>query len=105
MLFGLILLGTVLVLSTFAGSIYTRKQIYESTAALQTEIASASARQIHHFVTRKVERLRDAGVFMTHYPIGSEDQRLNWIIAAKERSGFQANFNLRQSGNGKNQIF
>ena len=65
MLFGLILLGTVLVLSTFAGSIYTRKQIYESTAALQTEIASASARQIHYFVTRKVERLRDAGVFMT----------------------------------------
>jgi hypothetical protein len=48
MIYGLILLGTVLVLSTFDGSIYTRKQIHKSTVALQTEIASASARQIHH---------------------------------------------------------
>ena len=89
MLFGLILLGTVLVLSTFAGSSYTRKQIYESTAALQTEIASASARQIHHFVTRKVERLRDAGVFMTRYPIGSEDQRLIGLLLLKNDPAFR----------------
>lgn len=89
MLFGLILLGTVLVLSTFAGSIYTRKQIYESTAALQTEIASASARQIHYFVTRKVERLRDAGVFMTRYPIGSEDQRLIGLLLLKNDPAFR----------------
>jgi Cache domain len=89
MLFGLILLGTVLVLSTFAGSSYTRKQIYESTAALQTEIASASARQIHHFVTRKVERLRDAGVFMTRYPIGSEDQRLMGLLLLKNDPAFK----------------
>ena len=89
MLFGLILLGTALVLSTFAGSSYTRKQIYESTAALQTEIASATARHIHHFMTRKVERLRDAGVFMTRYPIGSEDQRLIGLLLLKNDPAFR----------------
>jgi len=46
MLFGLALLRAVLALSTFAGSSYTRKQIYESTAALQTEIASAAKNNV-----------------------------------------------------------
>ncbi|HEX6437885.1 MAG TPA: GAF domain-containing protein [Candidatus Binatia bacterium] len=89
MLFGLVLLGAVLVLSTFAGSSYTRRQIYESTAALQTEIASATARQIHHFMTRKVERLRDAGVFMSRYPIGSEEQRLMTLLLLKNDPAFR----------------
>jgi Cache domain len=89
MLFGLLLLGLVLVLSTFAGSSYTRKQIYESTAALQTEIASATARHIHHFITRKIERLRDAGVFMTRYRIGSEEQRLMGLLLLKNDPAFR----------------
>jgi signal transduction histidine kinase len=89
MLFGLILLGAVLALSTFAGSSYTRKQIYEASAALQTEIASATARHIHHFMTRKVERLRDAGVFMSRYPIGSEEQRLTGLLLLKNDPAFR----------------
>src|ERR671913_1137745 len=89
MLFGLILLGAVLALSTFAGSSYTRKQIYEASAALQTEIASATARHIHHFMTRKVERLRDAGVFMSRYPIGSEEQRLMGLLLLKNDPAFR----------------
>src|SRR5688500_15442378 len=89
MLFGLILLGAVLVLSTFAGSSYTRKQIYDSTAALQTEIAAATARHIHHFMTRKVERLRDAGVFMTRYPIGSKEQRSMGLLLLKNDPAFR----------------
>jgi signal transduction histidine kinase len=89
MLFGLILLGAVLVLSTLAGSSYTRKQIYASTAALQTEIASATARHIHHFMTRKVERLRDAGVFMSRYPIGSDEQRLMALLLLKNDPAFR----------------
>ena len=61
----------------------------KQAAALQTEIASASARQIHHFVSRKVERLRDAGVFMTRYPIGSEDQRLIGLLLLKNDPAFR----------------
>ena len=73
---GLGLLATALVLNTVASSIYTRKEIQRASAQLQMEIALATARQIHLFIARKIERLQDATVSMSLYSLGGNDQRL-----------------------------
>jgi signal transduction histidine kinase/HAMP domain-containing protein len=76
MVWGLALLGFAVALSTIASSIYSRKEIQQASAQLQTEIASATARQIHSFITRKVERLQDTTLGMSLYPFGGDEQRL-----------------------------
>ncbi|HET8562998.1 MAG TPA: hypothetical protein VFM35_03885, partial [Candidatus Binatia bacterium] len=76
MVWGLALLGLALVLNTAAGLFYTRSQIKEASGELQLEMASATARHIHSFITRKLERLQDTAIAMTLYPLGGAEQRL-----------------------------
>ena len=83
MVWGLALLGTSLVLSTIAGSIFTHQQIEESTSELQLEIATTTARHIHSFITHKIERLNDAAANMSVYPLGSNDQRIMALLLLK----------------------
>jgi signal transduction histidine kinase len=83
MVWGLALLGTSLVLSTIAGSIFTHQQIEESTSELQLEIATTTARHIHSFIAHKIERLNDAAANMSVYPLGSNDQRIMALLLLK----------------------
>jgi len=83
MVWGLALLGTSLVLSTIAGSIFTHQQIEESTSELQLEIATTTARHIHSFIAHKIERLNDAAANMSVYPLGSNDQRMMALLLLK----------------------
>ena len=89
MVWGLALFGTALVLNTIAGSFYTRKEIEEASAQLQNEIASATARHIHSFITRKVERLQDTAVAMSLYPLGGQGQRLLSHLLLKNDASFR----------------
>jgi signal transduction histidine kinase len=88
MAWGLALLGAALIFNTIAGSIYTRRQIYDATAQLQTEVASRTARQIQNFMDRKIERLRDAALAMSLYPMGSREQRLLGMLLIKDDRAF-----------------
>lgn len=88
MAWGLGLVGTALGLNTIAGSIYTRRQIEQSTAALQTEIAALTARDIQTFISRKKERLNDAASSMTLYPVGGEQQKLLAQLLLKNEPSF-----------------
>jgi signal transduction histidine kinase len=83
---GLGLVGTALGL-TLAGSIYTRRQIEQSTATLQTEVASLTARHIQAYIARKIERLYDAASGLSLYPIGDDEQKtLINLLLKNERS-------------------
>jgi signal transduction histidine kinase len=84
----LALLGAALVLNTVAGSIYTRRQILESNAELQAEVASLTARRIHALMIQKIERLQDAGVAMTLYPLGANEQKLLGLLLLKNDRSF-----------------
>ena len=88
MVWGLGLIGTALGLNTIAGSIYTRRQIEQSTAALQTEIATLTARHIETFISRKIERLNDAATSMALYPVGGEGQKLLAHLLLKNDRSF-----------------
>ena len=88
MIWGLALLGLALVLNTVAGLFYTRSQIKEASGELQLEMASATARYIHSFITRKVERLQDTAVAMTLYPLGGAEQRLLGQLLLKNDAAF-----------------
>ena len=88
MVWGLVLLGAALVINTVAGSIYTRRQIQQSSAELQAELASATARQINFLIIRKVERLEDTAVAMSLYPLGGAEQRLLGLLLLKNDRAF-----------------
>ena len=70
------LFGIALGVNTIAGTIYTRRQIEHSTAALQTEIATLTARHIQTYIARKIERLEDAATSMALHSLGSVEQNL-----------------------------
>ena len=98
MVWGLALLGAALILNTVAGSIYTRRQIQEAAAELQSEVATRSARHIHSLITRKLERLQDTGVAMTLYRLGGEEQRLLALLLLKNDPAFSGLAVLNDQG-------
>jgi signal transduction histidine kinase/HAMP domain-containing protein len=89
MTWGLGLIGAALGLNTLAGSIYTRRQIAQSTAALQKEVATLTARHIQTYIGRKIERLRDAANGLTLYPIGNDEQPILINLLLKEDGSFE----------------
>jgi len=89
MIWGLGLVGTALGLNTLAGSIYTRHQIEQSTAALQTEVATLTARHIQTYISRKIERLHDAATGLTLYPIGNDEQKILINLLLKNDRSFE----------------
>jgi signal transduction histidine kinase/HAMP domain-containing protein len=89
MVWGLGLVGTALGLNTLAGSIYTRRQIEQSTAALQMEVATLTGRHIQTYISRKFERLHDAGAGLTLYPIGNDEQTILINLLLKNDRSFE----------------
>ncbi len=87
-IWGLVLLGAALVMNTVAGSLYTRGQIRRSNAELQAEIASATAKQIHFLVTRKLERLEDTALAMSPYAAGGQEQKLRGVLLLSHDRSF-----------------
>jgi len=85
---GLALLGAALVINTIAGSIYTRREIRQSAAELQSEMASLMARRVYALMLRKIERLQDAAVAMTLHPLGGEEQKLLGLLLLKNDRSF-----------------
>jgi signal transduction histidine kinase/HAMP domain-containing protein len=88
MAWGLALLGVALVVNTAAGLFYSRQEVQRSTTELQRETASMTARYIESFVSNKIERLQDAGLAMSLYPLGSAEQRLLGQLALKNDPAF-----------------
>jgi len=88
MVWGLALLGAALVINTIAGSVYTRRQIEDAAKRLQTEVASRTARRIQNFIDVKIERLQDAAVAMSLYPMGSSEQQLLGELLIKNDIAF-----------------
>jgi signal transduction histidine kinase len=88
MLWGLVLLGSALMLNTIAGSIYTRHQIRQASAKLQKEMASLTARRIRSFIERKLERLQDAATAMSLHPLGGQEQKLLGLLLVKNDPSF-----------------
>jgi signal transduction histidine kinase len=89
MVWGLGLVGTALGLNTLAGSFYTRRQIEHSTAALQSEVASLTARHIQTYISRKIERLNDAATNLSLYPIGNDEQTILINLLLKNDQSFE----------------
>ena len=89
MVWGLGLVGTALGLNTLAGSIYTHRQIEQSTAALQMEVATLTARHIQTYISRKIERLHDAATGLTLYPIGNDEQTILINLLLKNDRSFE----------------
>ena len=89
MVWGLGLVGTALGLNTLAGSIYTHRQIKQSTAALQMEVATLTARHIQTYISRKIERLHDAATGLTLYPIGNDEQTILVNLLLKNDRSFE----------------
>ena len=85
---GLGLVGTALGL-TLAGSIYTRHQIEQSTATLQREVASLTARHIQAYMARRIERLYDAAAGLSLYSIGKDEQKTLINLLLKNDRSFQ----------------
>ncbi len=88
MAWALALLGAALVLNTVAGSMFTDRMIRESSAELQREMASLTARRIHVLMLRKIERLQDAGVAMSLHPLGANEQKLLGLLLLKNDRAF-----------------
>ncbi|MGH7929817.1 MAG: cache domain-containing protein, partial [Candidatus Binatia bacterium] len=92
------LFGVALGVNTIAGTIYTRRQIEHSTAALQTEIATLTARHIETYISRKIERLDDAASAMALHPLGGDEQRLLAQVVLKNDRSFSELFVLDEAG-------
>jgi len=88
MAWGLGLVGTAIGLNTIAGSIYTQRQIERSTATLQSEIATLTARHIQTYISRKIERLNDAASSMMLHSIGGTEQKLLAQMLLKQDMSF-----------------
>jgi signal transduction histidine kinase len=88
MAWGLGLFGIAFGLNTMAGTIYTRRQIGQSTAALQSEIAALTARHIQTYLARKIERLDDLASSMALHRVGANEQRILAQLLVKKDSSF-----------------
>ncbi|MBI3001824.1 MAG: GAF domain-containing protein [Deltaproteobacteria bacterium] len=85
---GLFFLAAALLTNTIAGSIYTRRQIKKTAAALQAEVASRVAREIGDFMRRKMDRLSDLSATLSLRELGSEEQRLSALLLLKNDHSF-----------------
>ena len=85
---GLFFLAAALLTNTIAGSIYTRRQIKKTAAALQAEVASRVAREIGEFMRRKMERLSDLSTTLSLRELGNEEQRLFALLVLKNDRSF-----------------
>ena len=88
MAWGLALMGVALFANTAAGLFYSRRQVDRAAVELQRETASMTARYIESFVTHKIERLQNASLAMSLYPLGSEEQQLLGRLTLKNDSAF-----------------
>ncbi|MBI2087372.1 MAG: GAF domain-containing protein [Deltaproteobacteria bacterium] len=85
---GLTLFGLALIISTLAGSLYTRRLIKKEAAGLQKEIALRVAEEIEDFVRRKVDRLSDLAASASLDEMGSETQRLLALLLLKNDQAY-----------------
>jgi signal transduction histidine kinase len=92
------LFGVALGVNTVAGTLYTQRQIEHSTAALQSEIATLTARHIETYISRKIERLNDAASAMALLPLGGDEQRLLAQVVLKNDRSFSELFVLDEAG-------
>src|SRR5512142_502437 len=88
MAWGLALMGAALAINTIAGSIYTRREIRQAAAELQSEVATRTARRVQSYMLRKIERLEDAGIAMMLNPLGGEQQKLLGSLLLKNDRSF-----------------
>jgi signal transduction histidine kinase len=87
MAWGLGVLSLALLINTFAGSLYTRHGMRESTARRQADAALYTARHIQSYLSREIKRFEDAGAAMMMFPFGGEQQhRLGRLLL--ESDGF-----------------
>jgi signal transduction histidine kinase len=80
MAWGLSLLSVALLINTFAGYLYTRETMRESTARRQAGVALSTARHMHSYLTREIKRLEDAGAAMMMFPEGELQHRLAQLL-------------------------
>ena len=90
MAWGLSLLALALLVNTFAGSLYTRRAMRESTARLQAEVASFTALRMQRFLRGEIERLENAGVAMMVFSIGGIEQRRLAALLLKDQGSIEA---------------
>ena len=75
MAWGLSLLSLALLINTFAGSLYTRQHMRESTAHRQAAVALFTARHMNSYLSREIKRLEDVAAALMMFPFGGEEQR------------------------------
>ena len=88
MAWGLGLLATALLAYVIIGSYYTRAQIRRATAALQAQVASATAQRVESLLAYKLERLHDTALDMSASPAGGDAQYLLGLRLLKRDAGF-----------------
>lgn len=88
-LWGLGLFGIALGLNTLTGEFYTRRQIQQSTSAMQKEVASLTARHVQAYIAQKTLRLRDAALNLSLHPLGSQEQRITISLLVKSDESFE----------------
>jgi signal transduction histidine kinase/HAMP domain-containing protein len=98
MIWGLSLIGAALGFNTIAAAIYSRSQIDQSAAALQSEIANLTARHIQTYIERKLERLNDLASSMLLHPFGSSQQSLLAHLLLKNDRSFNEVYVLDERG-------
>ncbi len=76
MAWGLGLLAAALLVNSIAGAIYARSQLRHAAAALQTEVATTTARWVESLIIQKLARLQDTAVGMSFNHFGGDTQRL-----------------------------
>ncbi len=85
---GLSLLTGVSLVVAIAGYSYVEKVIRRDAAALQSELAAATAERIREFVRRKIDRFADNAKVLSLHPLGGDDQRLLLGLLVKNDSSF-----------------
>jgi len=90
MAWGLSLLTAAILANTIVGSIYTRWQLRHAAAALQNQVASATARRVESIILHKLARLQDAASGMSSSPLAGDAQRLLGRSLLKNDPAFMA---------------
>src|SRR5919109_2089894 len=88
LVWGLSLFCVTLTIAVVTGYFYTLGLIQRDAAALQAELASVTADNIHKFVRRKIERFSDNAAALSLYPLGSKEQQLLLRLLVKNDTSF-----------------
>jgi signal transduction histidine kinase len=88
LVWGLSLFCIALTIAVVTGYFYTVGLIQRDAAALQAELASVTADNIHKFVRRKIERFSDNAAALSLYPLGSKEQQLLLRLLVKNDTSF-----------------